>query len=61
MEQALGNTTSKELLPAQPGDVEETYADIDTLVADTGYTPKISIHQGVDQFAGWYMDYYAKK
>ena len=61
MEKALGKTTSKKLLPAQPGDVEETYADIDTLVADTGYTPKISIQQGLDQFAGWYMDYYAKK
>jgi len=61
MEQALGKTTSKELLPAQPGDVEATYADIDTLVADTGYTPKISIRQGLDQFVGWYMDYYAKK
>ncbi|MGB5330105.1 MAG: NAD-dependent epimerase [Gammaproteobacteria bacterium] len=61
LEQALGKTTSKELLPAQPGDVEETYADIDTLIADTGYTPKISIQQGLHQFAGWYMDYYAKK
>ena len=61
MEQALGKTTSKELLPAQPGDVEATYADIDTLVADTGYSPKISIQQGLNQFAGWYMDYYAKK
>ena len=61
MEQALGRTTSKDLLPAQPGDVEETYADIDTLVADTGYSPKISIQQGLQQFAGWYMDYYAKK
>jgi UDP-glucuronate 4-epimerase len=61
MEQALGKTTSKELLPAQPGDVEATYADIDTLVADTGYSPKISIQQGLQQFAGWYMDYYAKK
>jgi hypothetical protein len=61
MEQVLGKTTSKELLPAQPGDVEATYADIDTLVADTGYTPKISIQQGLQQFAGWYIDYYAKK
>jgi UDP-glucuronate 4-epimerase len=61
MEQVLGKTTSKELLPAQPGDVEATYADIDTLVADTGYIPKISIQQGLQQFAGWYMDYYAKK
>ena len=61
MEQALGKTTSKELLPAQPGDVEETYADIDSLVADTGYSPKISIQQGLVQFADWYLDYYAKK
>jgi UDP-glucuronate 4-epimerase len=61
LEQALGKTTTKELLPAQPGDVEETYADIDTLVADTGYSPKTSIQQGLHQFAGWYMDYYAKK
>lgn len=61
MEQVLGKTTSKELLPAQPGDVEATFADIDTLVADTGYTPKISIQQGLQQFAGWYMDYYVKK
>lgn len=61
MEQALGKTTSKELLPAQPGDVEATYADIDTLVADTGYNPKISIQQGLQQFADWYMDYYVKK
>lgn len=61
MEQALGKTTTKELLPAQPGDVEATYADIDTLVADTGYDPKTSIKQGLQQFAVWYMDYYAKK
>jgi len=60
MEQALGKTTSKELLPAQPGDVEATCADIDTLVTDTGYSPQISIQQGLQQFAGWYVDYYAK-
>jgi UDP-glucuronate 4-epimerase len=60
MEQALGKATSKEFLPAQPGDVEATYADIDTLVTDTGYNPQISIQQGLQQFAGWYMDYYAK-
>ncbi len=61
MEQALGKTTGKELLPAQPGDVEETCADIDSLVADTGYTPKTSIQQGLNQFAAWYIDYYARK
>jgi UDP-glucuronate 4-epimerase len=61
LEQALGKTTSKELLPAQPGDVEETYADIAALTADTGYVPKTSIEQGLGHFARWYMDYYAKK
>jgi UDP-glucuronate 4-epimerase len=60
MEQALGKTTSKELLPAQPGDVEATYADIDTLVTDTGYSPKFSIQQGLQKFTQWYVDYYAK-
>ncbi|MDH3636714.1 MAG: NAD-dependent epimerase [Gammaproteobacteria bacterium] len=61
MEQALGKTTDRELLPAQPGDVEDTFADIDDLVADTGYSPSVSIEQGLQQFAAWYMDYYDKK
>ncbi len=61
MEQALGKTTDRELLPAQPGDVEDTFADIEDLVADTGYSPSVSIEQGLQQFAAWYMDYYVKK
>ncbi|MCP4874121.1 MAG: NAD-dependent epimerase [Gammaproteobacteria bacterium] len=61
LEQVLGKTTSKKLLPAQPGDVEDTFADVDALVADTGYAPGISIEQGLQQFADWYMDYYAGK
>ena len=61
MEQALGKTTDRELLPAQPGDVEDTFADIEDLVADTGYSPSISIEQGLQQFAAWYLDYYNKK
>lgn len=61
MEQALGKTTDRELLPAQPGDVEDTFADIGDLVADTGYSPSVSIEQGLQQFAAWYMDYYDKK
>ncbi|MDH3856748.1 MAG: NAD-dependent epimerase [Gammaproteobacteria bacterium] len=61
MEQALGKTTDRELLPAQPGDVEDTFADIDDLVADTDYSPSVSIEQGLQQFAAWYMDYYDKK
>ena len=61
MEQALGKTTDRELLPAQPGDVEDTFADIEDLVADTDYSPSVSIEQGLQQFAAWYMDYYDKK
>ena len=61
MEQALGKTTERELLPAQPGDVAETYADIGPLAVDTGYVPKISLQQGLSLFADWYRDYYGKK
>lgn len=58
MEQTLGKTTSKELLPAQPGDVEETFADITALQQDTGYAPSVSIEQGLQYFAAWYKEYY---
>jgi UDP-glucuronate 4-epimerase len=58
MEQALGRTTGRELLPAQPGDVAETYADISDLSADTGYQPSVSLEQGLNRFAQWYRDYY---
>jgi len=61
MEQALGGKTERELLPAQPGDVEETFADIDSLVRDTGYQPVVSIEQGLDKFSDWYRDYYGTK
>lgn len=61
MERALGRTTTRELLPAQPGDVENTWADIASLTADIGYQPRISIEDGLQRFAGWYLDYYHKK
>ena len=61
MEQELGKTTRKQLLPAQPGDVEETCADIDALVSDTGYSPTVSIGKGLQQFAEWYVEYYQMK
>jgi UDP-glucuronate 4-epimerase len=61
MEQALGQTTEHEMLPAQPGDVAETFADIADLVRDTGYTPSTSLEQGLEYFADWYRNYYRKK
>tara|TARA_R110000868_G_scaffold184464_1_gene426062 strand:- start:176 stop:1195 length:1020 start_codon:yes stop_codon:yes gene_type:complete len=59
LEQALGKTTSKVLLPLQPGDVVDTYADISSLTSVTGYQPKISLDEGVARFARWYLEYYS--
>ena len=58
MEQALGRTTTRELLPPQPGDVDATWADISDLARDTGYSPAISLEQGLQNFASWYLDFY---
>jgi UDP-glucuronate 4-epimerase len=58
IEKALGKSTTKELLPLQPGDVEHTYADVTDLVKDTGYKPKISVEEGIKQFVAWYRAFY---
>jgi UDP-glucuronate 4-epimerase len=58
LENALGKTTEKELLPMQPGDVENTYADISRLEADIGYRPDTPIEAGVGRFVAWFTDYY---
>jgi len=58
MEKAFGKTTSKEMLPLQPGDVEGTYADVGPLQSEIGYSPCVSIEQGLQRFAAWYRDYY---
>lgn len=48
----------RELLPMQPGDVYQTFADVDDLVRDFGFCPKTSLEEGLHQFAKWYKDYY---
>jgi UDP-glucuronate 4-epimerase len=48
----------KELLPMQPGDVYQTYADISDLQRDFGFSPKTSLEDGLDKFAKWYKEYY---
>lgn len=58
LEKHLGVTAQKKLLPMQPGDVEQTYADIDELIADTGFKPKTSLEAGLKQFVDWYRSYY---
>ncbi|MBF2080352.1 MAG: NAD-dependent epimerase [Synechococcales cyanobacterium T60_A2020_003] len=58
LETELGIPARKNLLPLQPGDVLETYADIDDLVRDVGYRPQTSIEEGIPQFIAWYREYY---
>jgi len=60
IEQALGKTAEKELLPAQPGDVEETYADVSDLVRDIGYRPHTPLKEGIEKFVAWYRGFYNK-
>lgn len=58
LEQELGRTASKELLPMQPGDVLETFADVEDLMRDTGFAPSTPIALGVRNFVTWYRDYF---
>ena len=57
LETSLGKKAEKELLPLQPGDVLDTYADVDDLVEQFGYKPNMSVKQGVENFAVWYQEY----
>ena len=50
----------KQLVPMQPGDVPTTYADATALERDFGFTPKITLREGLRAFAQWYKGYYCK-
>ncbi|QKK02902.1 MAG: NAD-dependent epimerase [Pseudomonadota bacterium] len=58
LEQELGKKAEMEMLPLQPGDVPDTESDVTHLARATGYTPQISVEQGVAEFVRWYRDYY---
>ncbi|WP_035678547.1 NAD-dependent epimerase/dehydratase family protein, partial [Bradyrhizobium liaoningense] len=58
LERELGRTAIKELLPMQPGDVRETFADVEDLMRDTGFAPSTPIEHGVHNFVTWYRDYF---
>ncbi|MDH3871606.1 MAG: NAD-dependent epimerase [Gammaproteobacteria bacterium] len=60
LEECLGKQAEKNLLPLQPGDVPDTYADVADLVADMGYKPQTSVEQGVANFVAWYHDYFGQ-
>jgi UDP-glucuronate 4-epimerase len=57
LENSLGIKAEKELLPLQPGDVPDTYAEVDNLVDEFGYKPLTDVKQGVENFVRWYKEY----
>ena len=58
LEQNLGRTVEKNLLPMQAGDVPDTWADVSALRRDVGYAPDTSIEEGVARFVKWYRQYH---
>ena len=58
LEEGLGKKAQKNMLPMQPGDVEETCADVDALMRDVGFRPDTPIEVGIERFLEWYRAYY---
>ena len=58
LEQALGRKAEIDFQPMQPGDVRETYADIEATRRDFGFEPTISIAEGIPRFIEWYREFY---
>jgi UDP-glucuronate 4-epimerase len=59
LEQACGRKAEVRMLPMQPGDVEETFADIGPIRADHGFEPRTRLEEGVPRFVDWYRGYSA--
>lgn len=58
LEDCLGRKAQMELLPMQPGDVRATYADVDDLAREVGFSPQTPIEVGVERFVRWYREFY---
>lgn len=58
LEEALGRKAERQLLPLQPGDVPDTFADVSELERAVGYRPATPVKEGVAAFVAWYLDYY---
>lgn len=58
LEECLGRKAERELLPLQPGDVPDTYADASALVEEVGYKPDTPVEEGIAKFVEWYREYY---
>jgi UDP-glucuronate 4-epimerase len=61
IENKLGKTIQKNMLPIQPGDVPATYADVSDLVENLKYQPATPIQQGIDNFVDWYVEFFKKE
>ena len=60
IEEAIGKTAIKELLPLQAGDVPDTYADVEDLVREFDYKPSTPVEEGIKRFVDWYRGYFRK-
>ncbi len=58
LEENLGMKAERNLLPLQPGDVPDTYANVNSLIEDVDYRPSTPIEVGISRFVDWYRDYY---
>jgi UDP-glucuronate 4-epimerase len=58
IEKALGKKAKIKMLPLQPGDVPDTYADVNDLVQQMHYKPSTSVEDGISRFVDWYRGYY---
>ena len=58
LETALGKRAEIHLLPLQPGDVPDTYANVDDLIEQFDYKPATPVVEGVDRFVGWYRNHF---
>ncbi|MDB5611801.1 MAG: UDP-glucuronate 5-epimerase [Bradyrhizobium sp.] len=58
LEKELGRAAVKDMLPMQPGDVTETFADVGDLMRDVGFSPQTPIEDGIRDFVAWYRDHY---
>jgi len=58
LENNLGKTAQKNMLPMQQGDVPITYANVDDLMKDVGFKPSTPLSEGIAKFVNWYKQYY---
>jgi UDP-glucuronate 4-epimerase len=58
LEDCLGRKAERNLLPLQPGDVPDTWADVEDLDRDVGYRPATPVEVGVARFVDWYLEHY---